>query len=143
MSAKTKQDVETLGFEALSFSTRLNLEIAKNAIDLLRDLSKKQELYLESKKFNPEVDVLDEEALALVSSELGFAIGPEHTINALIDKGVDFSVGDLTTAFRNIERLSDASRCAQVFEVFKQAEAAWKHLGETNQEITAHLIKAL
>lgn len=135
--------VEMAGLEAAMFSDRLNMEIVKNAVELLQKLSKMQEDFLSFNDFNPACDVLDDEALQFVASNLGFAIGQEHTYAALLEKGTDFSVGDLTTAFRNIERLSDAERCKAMFAVFSHAESAWKHLGDHNGEITAKVLPLL
>ena len=143
LSTTPSTSAETAGLEAAMFSARLNLEIVKNAIELLQKLSKMQEDFLSLNEFNPASDVLDDEALQFVASNLGFAIGQEHTYAALLEKGTDFSVGDLTTAFRNIERLSDAERCKAIFASFSHAESAWKHLGDNNGEITAKVLPLL
>tara|TARA_Y100001001_G_scaffold35893_1_gene29818 strand:- start:44 stop:487 length:444 start_codon:yes stop_codon:yes gene_type:complete len=134
---------EIAGLGSAMVSNRLNLKIVKNAIELLQKLSKMQEDFLSLNEFNPASDVLDNEGLQFVASNLGFAIDPAHTYAALLEKGTDFSVGDLTTAFRNIERLSNAERCKDIFSVFSHAESAWKHLGDHNGEITAKVLPLL
>ena len=136
-------NTRNVGLEAIVFSNRLNLEIVKNGIDMLRKLSKLQDDFLSYARFNPEVDVLDDETLAFVASELGFAISGEFTYSALVAKGTDFSVGDLTTAFRSIELFGNVEHCRDIFTTFAQTESAWKHLGDHNGEITAKILPLL